>query len=73
MLIHEYAIALQVYHDEIIGRLQFSKNGTIEESGLYSLPELQNIIALWQDDSLLGSFAIGTTLAKTATFTLKGN
>jgi hypothetical protein len=63
MIVREYIVQLQTYHDEIIGRLMFTRNdGTIEESALYSLSELNNIVALWQSDGLLGSFAIGTQL-----------
>lgn len=65
--IREYTIELQVYHDEVIGRLQYEGG----ESGLYSLGELQNIIGLWQSGGLMGSFGIGTVLADNARATLK--
>lgn len=72
MIIREYVIELQIYHDEIIGRLQFTNpdTDTVEQSGLYSLPELNNIVAMWQDDALMGSFTIGTKLARDARLTL---
>jgi len=69
-IIREYTIQLQIYHDAIIGRLQFKNptNGAIEESSLYSLSELENLTALWKCDSLLGSFGIGTQLHQNAEF-----
>lgn len=71
MIIREYTIQLQTYHDEIIGRLCFNHPDTgLQESALYSIPELNNIVALWQDDALLGSFGIGTVLARDARCTL---
>lgn len=77
MIIRHYSIQLQTYHTEIVGRLQFNHpdTGTLEQSGLYSIGELNNIVQLWQDNALCGSFAIGTTLARDAacTLTLKAN
>lgn len=71
MIIHEFDIQLQIYHDQIIGRLCFKHpDHGVQESGLYSLPELNNIVALWQDDALMGSFGIGTVLARDARLTL---
>ena len=72
MMVHEYTIQLQTYHDEIVGRLKFKRaDSTVEESALCSLGELQNLIAVWQDDRLLGSFAIGARLALNASFKLE--
>jgi hypothetical protein len=68
MIIREYEIALTTYHDEIVGRLCFVRpDGQKESSSLYSLGELSNMITTWQCGQLLGSFAIGCTLAQTAT------
>ena len=61
--ITEYTLQLQIYHDEIIGRIIF--NG--QESSLQSLPELQNTILLWREGLLKGSFGINTKLAARAT------
>lgn len=67
MLIRQYTVQVQTYHDTIIGRLIFTRDdGTIEESNLYTMQELNNIVALWRDDALMGSFAIGTKLAPDA-------
>lgn len=64
-----YTIQLQIYHDEIVGRLQFSdSNGQLQESALYPLAELNSIIELWKTDILLGSFAYGVQLAENAEF-----
>jgi len=71
MIIRHYSIELQTYHTEIVGRLCFKHpDHGVQESGLYSLPELNNIVAMWQDDALMGSFAIGTKLARDARLTL---
>lgn len=67
MIVQEYTIELQTYHDEIIGRVCFTReDGTREESALYSVGELNNIVACWRMGELLGSFAIGAELAKDA-------
>ena len=71
MIIRHYSIELQTYHTEIVGRLQFNHpDHGHQESGLYSIGELNNIVQLWQDNALCGSFAIGTTLARDAACTL---
>ena len=71
-MIHEYVMEFQTYHDEIVGRLKFKRaDGSIEESALCSLGELENLIAVWQSGELLGSFAIGARLALNASFKLE--
>lgn len=67
MIVSEYTIELQTYHGEIVGRVCFTRpDGTSEESALYSVSELNNIIGCWRIGTLLGSFAIGATLAHDA-------
>lgn len=66
--ISEYNITLSTYHDEFVARLSFED----QESNLYSLVELCNIIELWKMGALCGSFAIGTILSDKASFTMKG-
>jgi hypothetical protein len=51
-----------------VGRLSFED----QESNLYSMVELCNIIELWKMGALCGSFAIGTILSDKASFTIKG-
>jgi hypothetical protein len=64
MIVKTYTVELQTYHDEIVGRLIYKRaDGSTDESTLYSLGELNNIVALWRADALMGSFAIGATLA----------
>lgn len=65
-----YEIHLKLYHDELVGYLSF---GETETSQLYSLSELCNIINLWKQDALMGSFGIGTKLSRDATFELKSD
>ncbi len=72
--VREYSIILSNYHDEIVARVSFvNAAGEIEESNLYSPGEINNLIALWQMDALLGSFGIGTRLAENARMTLRVN
>lgn len=66
--ISEYQITLSNYHDEFVARLSFEG----QESNLYSLVELCNILELWKMGALCGSFAIGTILSDKARFTMKG-
>ena len=64
MIVNQYTIKLQTYYDSIVGRLCFTRDdGTIEESALYSIPELNNMVDLWRMDQFLGSFAIGARLS----------
>ena len=67
--ISDYSITLSTYHDEIVARLSFDD----QESNLYSLAELCNIVELWKMGDLCGSFAIGTILSDKASFTMKGS
>ena len=66
--ISEYHITLSTYHDEFVARLSFED----QESSLYSLSEVGNIIELWKMGALCGSFAIGTILSDRASFAMKG-
>ena len=66
--VSEYQITLSLYHDEFVARLSFED----QESNLYSLVELCNIIELWKMGALCGSFATGTVLSDKASFTMKG-
>lgn len=67
MIVKTYTVELQTYHDEIVGRLIYRRaDGSTDESALYSLGELNNIVALWRAGALLGSFAIGAALAPNA-------
>lgn len=71
-IVRDYTIELQTYHGEIVGRIQFfNSRNECEESALYSLGELRNIIQCWKAGELLGSFAIGSKLNPYATFELK--
>lgn len=64
-----YTLALSTYHGEIVGRLRFENaKGETEESALYSLSELSNMLALWKTGAMLGSFAINSTLSPSAVF-----
>jgi hypothetical protein len=64
-IITEFTIELQIYHTEIVARLQYTDPDTkeLQQSGLYSLREIENIIELWRDGYLMGGFGIGTRLA----------
>lgn len=67
MIVHQYTVQVQTYHDSIVGRLIYTRaDGSTDESALYSMAELNNIVALWRMDALMGSFAIGATLAPDA-------
>ncbi len=61
-------IVLSPYHYAIVGRIRFEDEGELIESSLYSIGEINNILALWRDNALQGSFAIGYTLAKDYSF-----
>lgn len=65
-IIRHVEIELQIYHGEIVGRLRTET----EESSLYSLGELINIIRLWKMGELLGSFGMDSQLAEDASFGL---
>ena len=63
-----FEIELSKYHDDICARIQYlnPKTQEIEQSALYSVNEINNIVTLWKEDELLGGFGIGTVLAKDA-------
>ena len=68
-IIKYYEIVITSYHGEPIGRIRLD---TGEESALYSIKELNNIIALMKQGVLLGSFAVDCILSDNATFQLVG-
>lgn len=70
--IQYYEIVMSVYHGTPVGRIRFYNPVTdeIEESGLYTPAELSNIIMLWKQGKLLGSFGVGTILASDAEYIL---
>lgn len=65
-IIRHFEIVLSTYHNEIVGRIRTDS----EESALYSMPEINNIIALWRMGELYGSFGIGSELASDSTFAI---
>lgn len=68
--INKCFVQLSNYHDSIVGRVVVYIDNKKEESNLYSLSELNNIITLWKMGELMGSFAIGTILADNASIEL---
>lgn len=64
--IRHVEIELQIYHGEIVGRLRTET----DESALYSLGELNNILQLWKNGDLLGSFGFDSRLSDDASFAL---
>lgn len=64
-IINKLFLQFSTYHDSIVCRIVFTNPNTnkIEESSLYSLSEINNIISVWKSGELLGSFAIGCNLA----------
>jgi hypothetical protein len=72
-LIREITIELQLYHDEIVGRLIYndqSREGEKIESSLYSLSEIGQLVLGFQANHLAGSFGIGHKLARDCVITL---
>lgn len=64
-----YEIEFKNYHGQIMGRIRFvNKENKKEESNLYSISELNQILTNWKTGKLLGSFAIGTKLSKNHNF-----
>lgn len=70
--VYKVFIQLSTYHDSIVGRIVYTNpdNDRLEESSLYSLSEINNIITLWKMNKLCGSFAIGHSLADNASIEL---
>lgn len=66
--VNKIFIQLSTYHDSIVSRIVFINPSTnkTEESGLYSISEMNNIITCWKLGELLGSFAIGCILVDNA-------
>lgn len=63
-----FEIEFSNHHGQIMGSIQFDNMGTIERSNLYSINELNQILTHWKNGTLMGSFAIGTRLAKRYSF-----
>ena len=57
-------IVISKYHDDIVARIRYEIEKEIFESALYSISEVNNILALWRDGSLCGSFGLGHKVAK---------
>jgi hypothetical protein len=69
--VRHYWIECQTYHNEIVARIQYrDENNQLQESALYSLPEIGNILELWKQNELLGPFGIGSVLSDSAVFTI---
>ena len=68
MKIEYYEIVIKQYHNDIVARIRYSLGDYVHESALYSVPEINNILALWRMGELCGSFGIGDTLSPNATF-----
>jgi hypothetical protein len=66
--VNKIFIQLSTYHDSVVGRIVFVNPITnkAEESNLYSISEINNIIACWKLGELMGIFAIGCILADNA-------
>lgn len=67
MKIQYYEIVIKQYHNEPIARLRYHYGNEIIESNLYSIPEINNILALWRMGKLQGSFGV-QPLAENALF-----
>lgn len=68
-LVTYYELHLSTYHNKPLVRLAFvTKEGEVEESSLLNPKEANEVIASWKRGELLGSFAIGTILAKDADY-----
>ena len=48
-IIREYEIQFRQYHGEVLARIIFNNNGIVEETNLYSISELNNIIKHYRD------------------------
>ncbi len=57
-MIKEYSIVFSTYHDTVVARIEYNFNEELFISNLYTIPEINNIIALWKENSLCGSFGI---------------
>ena len=69
-IVHHVDFVCKVYHDEPAMRLRFFDEEEFQESSLYSVGEINNILAVWQMGGLKGSFATGTKLADNFSFQL---
>lgn len=69
-IIKHIELVCKVYHDEPVMRLRYLDDEKFEESSLYSVGEINNILHLRKLGDLLGSFGIGTKLAENFTFQL---
>lgn len=59
-----FEIVVSRYHDEIVARIQFANGDKLEQSALYSLAEINNILMLWKMGELMGSFAMNCKLSE---------
>ena len=68
-LVHYYELHLSTYHNQPLVRLAFvNAKGEVEESNQLTAKEANEVIMNWKRGELLGSFAIGTILAKDADY-----
>lgn len=67
MKIQYYEIVIKQYHNEPVARLRYYFQNEIIESTLQSIPEVNNVLALWRMGKLIGSFGIHP-LAENALF-----
>ena len=65
-----YEIVCVTCCGEAATRLRYEVDGADHESSLYSPGELNEILHHWREGTLLGSFGVGTVLAKDARFQL---
>lgn len=66
--INYFEVVLSTYHDSVVARIQFTADGVVHESALYSIPEINNIVTLWRMGEMRGSFAVGYNLASNYSF-----
>ena len=66
--IHKYKIVTKVYNGDVYYSLVYELEGQTEESSWLRDWEVIMVVENWRNDVLLGSFGIGTILAKDATF-----
>lgn len=71
-IVNYLEIVIKVYHGEPWACLRYTLNNEVHESALYSLQEINNIIALWRMGKLQGSFTTGHELAKDFQFQIVG-
>ena len=65
-----FEIVCKVYHGTPVLRLRYGAGDAVAESNLYTPAEVMNILALWKEGRLLGSFGQGTKLISNPLFAL---